>query len=131
MRFDRLLATAILLLASARPSLAADGDAVRGRRLYEVCAPCHQLAGESGETGPSLIGVFRRKAGSLEDFRFSRAMSRSGLTWDEQTLAAFLERPQSYVKGTRMPFAGMPDPVDRIALIAFLKTLTDRGTAAD
>ena len=60
------------------------------------------------EVGPSLYGVFDRKAGELADFRYSPALKRSGITWTAQTLDTFLADPQKVVPANRMPYAGMP-----------------------
>ena len=70
--------------------------------------------------GPSLYGVFNRKAGELVDFRYSPALKRSGIAWTVQTIDAFIAAPQTTVPANRMPYAGMPDPADRADLIAFL-----------
>ena len=50
-------------------------------------------------------------------------MKNSGLTWDEKTLDAYLEKPQEVVKGSKMTFAGLKDPTDRANVIAYLQTL--------
>ena len=78
----------------------------------------------SNSVGPSLHGVFGRKAGELADFRYSPAMKRSGITWTPQTLDTFIADPQKAVPGNRMPFAGMPDAADRADLIAYLEKAT-------
>ena len=70
--------------------------------------------------GPSLHGVFERKAGELPDFRYSPAMKRSGITWTPQTLDTFIADPQKMVPANRMPYAGMADADDRADLIAYL-----------
>lgn len=116
-------AAALLLLAFLPAAAAADSGAAHGERLYAACVPCHQLSAQSSRSGPSLLGVVGRRAGSLEDFRFSRAMAGSGVTWTEEALDAFLENPQATVKGTRMPFAGIRDPADRAALVSYLAGL--------
>jgi hypothetical protein len=71
--------------------------------------------------GPSLHDVFGRKAGGLDDYRYSLAMKRSGITWTSQTLETFVRDPQKAVPNNRMPFAGMPDAADRGDLIAHLE----------
>jgi cytochrome c len=65
--------------------------------------------------------VFGRKAGGLDDFRYSPAMKRSGLTWTPQALATFIADPQKAVPNNRMPFAGLPEAADRDDLIAYLE----------
>jgi cytochrome c len=111
---------AMALLAVAG-SARADGDAARGEKRFEECGACHKLAAGENEIGPSLHGVFDRKAGELADFRFSPALKRSGITWTAQTLDTFLADPQKVVPANRMPYAGMPDAADRADLIAYLQ----------
>ena len=114
----------LLLISLAGASgavLAQQGDAKRGQKLFEVCRACHAADGATNEVGPSLRGVFGRKAGSLEDFRYSPAMKRSGITWNAQTLDTFIADPQSAVPANRMPYDGLPNARDRADLIAWLQ----------
>ena len=110
-------------LAAAAGAVQADGDAKRGLKLYDECAACHAIEGGAREIGPSLKGVFGRKAGDAGDFRFSPAMKRSGITWTAQTLDAFLADPQKAVPANRMPYSGMPDARDRADLIAYMQAV--------
>jgi len=71
--------------------------------------------------GPTLYGVFERKAGELSDFRYSPALRRSGITWTAQALDNFIADPQKLVPANRMPYGGMPDADDRADLIAYLQ----------
>jgi len=114
------LVFAALLLAAAAAEAA---DAEHGKEVFQRCAPCHGPAGAGTENGPSLVGVVGRKAGSVEAFRYSPPMKRSALTWDAATLKAFVAEPQAVVKGTRMPFDGLKDPVDAADVVAYLATL--------
>ena len=109
--------TALLLLTAAAH---ADGDPARGEQRFVDCAACHAPQPGVANVGPSLQGVFGRKAGSLADFRYSPALKRSGITWTPETLDAFLADPQKAVPNNRMPYAGMPDIADRADLIAYL-----------
>ena len=111
---------AMALLAAAG-SARADGDAARGEKRFEECGACHKLAAGENEIGPSLHGVFDRKAGEIADFRYSPALRRSGITWTPQTLDTFLADPQKVVPANRMPYAGMLDAGDRADLIAYLQ----------
>ncbi len=99
----------------------ADGDAGRGEKRFEECATCHTLERGVNNVGPSLNGVFERKAGEIADFRYSPALKKSGITWTPQALDTFIADPQKEVPGNRMPFAGMPDAGDRADLIAYLQ----------
>ena len=110
-------------LAGAQPTLArADGDPARGEKKFEYCAACHSLQKGVANVGPSLAGILGRKAGEIEDFRYSPAMKRSGIVWSAQTLAAFIADPQKTVPANRMPYAGMTDAGDRADLLAWLET---------
>jgi cytochrome c len=110
-----------LLAGASSVALAQQGDAKRGQKVFEVCGACHAANGASNEVGPSLRGVFGRKAGSLEDFRYSPAMKRSGITWSAPSLEAFIAEPQKVVPANRMPFDGVPNARDRADLIAWMQ----------
>jgi cytochrome c len=113
---------ALTLTCSA--SLAhAQSDAARGEKRFEDCASCHTLASGQNGVGPSLFGVFGRKAGSLEDYRYSPALKRSGIVWSPQTLDNFIADPQKAVPANRMPYAGMTDAAGRADLIAYLQKM--------
>jgi cytochrome c len=99
----------------------ADGDAARGEAKFQDCAACHKLEAGANNVGPSLHGVFTRKAGELADFRYSPAIKRSGITWTPETLDKFIADPQAVVPGNRMPYAGMAGASDRADLIAYLQ----------
>jgi cytochrome c len=96
-------------------------DAGHGKELFTACAACHTERPDA--VGPSLKGVAGRKSAALEDFRYSNAMKRADLTWDEATLREYLRDPQAKVKGTRMPFSGFPNPSDVDDVVAYLVTL--------
>jgi cytochrome c len=112
--------TAVATLATAGVAFA-DGDAARGEKKFEECAACHKIAPGEDNVGPSLHGVFGRKAGTLTDFRYSPALKRSGITWTPQTLDTFLADPQKVVPANRMPYAGLAEANDRADLIAYLQ----------
>jgi cytochrome c len=116
----RLIGALALLLAAASVARA-DGDATRGEKRFEECATCHSTQAGVNGVGPSLHDLFGRKAAALDDYRYSPAMKRSGITWTPQTLATFIADPQKEVPNNRMPFAGMPDPAERADLIAYLE----------
>jgi cytochrome c len=112
--------TAVATLATAGVALA-DGDAARGEKKFEECAACHKIAPGEDDVGPSLHGVFGRKAGTLADFRYSPALKRSGITWTAPTLDTFLADPQKVIPANRMPYAGLAEASDRADLIAYLQ----------
>jgi cytochrome c len=110
-------ALSVLLLAGAAR---ADGDAVRGEARFQDCAACHRLEAGTNNVGPSLHGIFTRKAGEIADFRYSPAIKRSGIVWTSEMLDKFITDPQALVPGNRMPYAGMANASDRADLIAYL-----------
>jgi len=116
-----VMAVTMLLAAGAAQ---ADGDTARGEKKFGDCAACHKLEAGANNVGPSLHGLFARKAGEIADFRYSPAIKRSGITWTPETLDKFITDPQSLVPGNRMPYAGMAAAADRADLIAYLQNAT-------
>jgi cytochrome c len=112
---------AMLLTLFATAQASADGDAGRGKTLFTRCSSCHAVT-EQNKVGPHLSGVFGRSAGTVAGARYSTAMTASGMTWDEQTLDAFLTEPTRVLPGTTMSVR-LPNPEDRADVIAYLKTL--------
>jgi cytochrome c len=119
----RTAVTALLTSLLTAPAHA-EGDAVRGEAHFRECAACHKLAAGANEVGPSLHGVFSRKAGELGDFRYSPAMKRSGISWTPEALDKYLADPQAFIPANRMPYAGMSNAADRADLIAYLQKAT-------
>jgi cytochrome c len=120
MRATLALAATLLLAGSAR----ADGDAARGEKKFEDCAACHKLEAGANNVGPSLHGIFGRKAGEIADFRYSPALKRSAIVWTPEMVDKFITDPQRMVPGNRMPYAGMAGAADRADLIAYLQNAT-------
>jgi cytochrome c len=106
----------VLMLAATEARAA---DAGHGKVVFQTCVACH--SDKPDAIGPTLRGVYGRKAGSLDDFRYSNAMTRANLTWDEANLRDYIKDPQAKVKGNRMPFGGLSDPKDIDDVIAYLK----------
>lgn len=111
---------AAIATLGAAPSAAQAADAAHGKQVFAACAACH--SDKPDAIGPSLRGVFDRTSGSLEDFRYSNAMMRAKLTWNEDNLRAYIKDPQAKVPGNRMPFGGLQDEKDVDDVIAYLET---------
>ena len=119
-----LLALSALALVAATAAARAEGDAAAGEKAFRQCRSCHAVEPEKHRVGPSLHGVFGRKAGSVESFaNYSAGLKGSGFVWDEARLDAYLENPKAVVADSRMAFAGIPAADDRANLIAYLKSL--------
>lgn len=112
----------IALLAAGQA--AAAGDAKNGEFLFRRCASCHAVGPyASAGFGPQLQGVIGRKAASTTDFKYSEAMKKSGLVWDEKNLAAFMRAPHDVVPGTSMRFWGVKDEQQIADLLSYMRTL--------
>jgi cytochrome c len=107
-----------------------EGNATRGQRVFGACAACHSLQPDQNMTGPSLAGLWNRKAGSLPSFaRYSHALQSSKIVWSDNTLNDWIADPQHVLPGNEMTFAGIKDPQQRADLLAFLKQATQPGTS--
>jgi cytochrome c len=129
----RLLTVLAALAAGSLPTGAAgqvQGDPARGGEAYRNCAACHSLLPDVHLSGPSLAGVFGRKAGTAPGFlRYSPGLRSADLTWDENTLNAWLADPMAMIPGTYMIFRGISDDQERADLVAFLRLATAPGGA--
>jgi cytochrome c len=90
---------------------------------FVQCKTCHSTQAGTHGVGPSLAGVAGSKAGAQAGFAYSPAMQSAGHTWDDANLDKFIAAPMKHVPGTRMTYAGQPDPAKRAEIIAYLKTL--------
>ena len=114
--------TAVL---AALPAPWNQADLDNGRRVFARCRSCHTITeGGPNMTGPNLHGVFGRQSGAVPGFNYSAALQEAGFVWDGEQLDRWLENPRTFLKGTKMSFAGIPDATDRRDVIAFLKVET-------
>ena len=107
-------------------AMAQDGDAEAGEKVFRKCMACHAVGeGAKNKVGPQLNGVVGREIATVEDFNYSNVLSdmgAEGKTWTPEELAAFLEKPRDYAKGTKMAFAGLRKEDERADVIAYLAT---------
>lgn len=100
-----------------------------GAKVFKKCKSCHQIGdGAKNKSGPILNGIFENAAGAVDGFKYSKAMRKAadaGLVWDNVELAAFLAKPKTYMKGTKMSFAGLKKEKDQLAIVEFLKSIED------
>lgn len=119
-----LVAPLTLPALAMSPAMAADAPAnpAAGKLIYMRCVACHSIEkGGANKVGPNLSGIVGRKAGAVPNFRYSAAMTKARLTWDEATLDKWLARPMAVVPGTSMAFVGLSKPQDRANVIAYMK----------
>ena len=99
-------------------------DLEAGKKAFIKCQVCHSVEKDVSKIGPSLHGVFGRKAGTLASFPgYSDPMKASGITWDEKTIAEFLKNPRTYIPKTKMLFIGTKDDAEISNLLAYLKSV--------
>ena len=112
-------------LLATLPAPYDQADLANGRRVFARCRSCHTLTeGGPNMTGPNLYGVFGRPAGGHPDYNYSTAVKQAGFIWNAERLDHWLENPRTFLKGTKMSFAGIADAGDRRDVIAFLKVET-------
>jgi cytochrome c len=119
------LALAGLVLAAPGTAAAQDGNAEEGAEVFKKCRACHDVGPDAkNKVGPLLNGIIGRKAGTIDGFAYSDANKTAGsggLVWTEDVLFKYLENPLTFMKGTKMAFAGLKDAQDRKDVIAYLK----------
>jgi cytochrome c len=114
----------VSMLAGAAAHAA--GDALRGARAFQQCIACHSVEPGRHLTGPSLAHAWGSRAGTASGFqRYSEALQRSGLTWNDASLDRWLADPQKLVPDNVMPFSGVKDAGMRADLITYLKAVAE------
>ena len=107
-------------------ALFASTSAVDGAKVFKKCAACHSIAqGGGNKIGPALWGVLGRKAGSISDYKYSKAMASHGKVWTFEEMDGFLLKPKDWIKGTKMSFIGLKSAKDRAAVILLMNENTD------
>ena len=102
-------------------ALFASTSAAEGAKVFKKCAACHSVnEGGANKIGPALWGVLGRKAGSLSDYKYSKAMAAYGKSWSFEEMNGFLIKPKDWIKGTKMSFAGLKKANERAAVILFM-----------
>ena len=90
-----------------------------GEKVFKKCVSCHSLT--KNKMGPALGNIFGKKAGSVQGYRYSKAMRNSDVIWTDCSLDKLLFKPKKYIKGTKMRFSGLKKKSHRDALIKYLK----------
>ncbi len=97
-----------------------------GEADFRKCSACHtpNQGGKNG-IGPNLWNIVNREIGSTADFNYSNAVAEKGGVWDYESLAQFLHKPKSWLKGTKMAFAGIKKEQDIASMLVYLRSLSD------
>ncbi len=123
-RSNLIAALAAGVFALASHQALAEADLANGEKMFKKCKTCHTLEEGKNKVGPHLFGLFGRTAGTVEGYKYSKAMKESDIVWDDETLDAFLTKPKDLVPKTKMSFRGFNKEQDRIDIIAYLKEAT-------
>ena len=103
--------------------LLALGDTVHGEKVFKRCSACHMIVSDGKNMiGPNLWGVIGRTAGSVTDYKYSKAMVAYNKEWTFEEMNAYLIKPQAYIKGTKMAFAGLRKEKDRASVILYMNS---------
>ena len=107
-------------------ALMALGDIAHGEKVFKKCSACHSIeAGGGNKIGPALYNVVGRKVAAVEDYKYSKALVEYKKNWSFEELNGFLIKPQKWIKGTKMAYAGLRKEKDRASVILYLNKYSD------
>ena len=107
-------------------AIMAQGDIIAGKKIFKKCAACHSIKkGGSNKIGPALYNIVGRKVGAAADYKYSKTLASYGKEWTFEELNGFLIKPATYLKGTKMSYAGLRKEVDRASIIKYLNLNSD------
>ena len=107
-------------------ALMALGDIAHGEKVFKKCSACHSIeAGGGTKIGPALYNVVGRKIAAVEDYKYSKALVEYNKNWSFEELNGFLIKPQKWIKGTKMAYAGLRKEKDRASVILYLNKYSD------
>ena len=107
-------------------ALLAMGNLNDAKKVWKKCSACHSIKkGGKNKIGPALYNVLGRNVATLDDYKYSKALAAYGKSWTFEEMNGFLTKPQAYIKGTKMAFAGLKKEKDRASIILFMNQNSD------
>ena len=107
-------------------ALFASTSVAEGAKVFKKCAACHSIAEDGGnKIGPALWGVLGRPAGTIPNYKYSKAMAAHGKNWSFEEMNGFLIKPKDWIKGTKMSFVGLKKAKERAAVILYMNENTN------
>ena len=107
-------------------ALLAMGDLDHAKKVWKKCSACHSIKkGGKNKIGPALYSVLGRNVAALENYKYSKALVAYGKIWTLEEMNGFLKKPQAYIKGTKMAFAGLKKDEDRASILLFMNQNSD------
>jgi cytochrome c len=102
-------------------ALMAMGDIDLGKKVFKKCAACHSInEGGGNKIGPALYNVVGRSVGGVADYKYSKSLMTYKKEWTFEELNGFLIKPATWIKGTKMAFAGLKKEEDRASVILYM-----------
>ena len=125
----RYFAAACFLILATFPFISGTqaADIENGKIVFKRCVACHNADNADNKIGPTLQHIIGRRAGTIEGYKYSPAMTnagKDGLIWNRDTLITYLHNPQGMVKGTRMASIRLNNDNDVDDLIAYLNSFS-------
>jgi len=107
-------------------ALLARGNLDDAKKVWKKCTACHSIKkGGKNKIGPALYNVLGRNVAALDNYKYSKALAAYGKTWTFEEMNEFLKKPQAYIKGTKMAFAGLKKEKDRASILLFMNQNSD------
>ena len=107
-------------------TLLAMGNVDHGKSVFKKCSACHSInKGGKNKIGPALYNILGRNVATLDNYKYSKALIAFGKSWTFEEMNSFLIKPQSYIKGTKMAFAGLKKEKDRASVILYMNQNSD------
>ncbi len=107
-------------------AIMAMGDIASGEKIFKKCAACHSIVKDGkNKIGPALYNVVGRKVGAVSDYKYSKALTGYEKNWTFEELNGYLLKPATWIKGTKMAYAGLRKEKDRASIIKYLNQNSD------
>ncbi len=127
MRFQNALSVlAIITVAGLTSTSALPANVKKGKKVFKKCKTCHVVDKEKNKVGPHLVGLFGRKAGAVDGFKYSKAMKHADIVWNAETIAKYVRKPKKFIPGNKMVFRGLKKEKQITNLIAYLEEATKK-----
>ena len=107
-------------------AIMSQGSVAEGEKVFKKCAACHSInKGGKNKIGPALYNVVGRAVGGVKEYKYSKTLASYGKKWTFEELNGFLQKPASYLRGTKMSYAGLRKEKDRASVIKYLNQNSD------
>ena len=134
LRKHLILVLILLVVACSQPvnDLGAgvgNTDLDRGGLIALSCRTCHTFReGQEHLLGPNLYKLFGRPVASAPGFEYSDVLRGAEFVWTLDELDSWLSKPDEFLPGNNMVFAGFNSESDRNDLLVYLAQVTSEGT---